>query len=107
LVKLKSLKEQSQNTNNKFSLVKPEVSNIKVNTTQFSTKASYQILENQIPANYQKLQSPLNINQTTAGDGLKNSDKPQTEEFAQGFFDGSELEPYPKEEHTKARMSTF
>ncbi|MFZ8862914.1 MAG: hypothetical protein ACO2PP_20755 [Thermocrinis sp.] len=44
LVQLKSLKEQSQNTNNEFFLVKPGVSNIKVNTVQFSTKISYQIL---------------------------------------------------------------
>jgi hypothetical protein len=104
LVQLKSLKEQAQNTNNEFFLVKPEVSNIKVKTAQFSTKISYQILENQIPSNYQNLQSPLNINQTNAGNGLKNSDKPQTEEFAQGFFDGSELEFYPKEEYAKADL---
>ena len=104
LVQLKSLKEQSQNTNNAFFLVKPDVSNIKVNTAQFSTKTSYQILENQIPASYQKLQNLLNINQNSTGDGLKNSDKPQTEEFAQGFFDGSELELYPKEEHARADL---
>ncbi len=104
LVQLKSLKEQSQNTNNGFFLVKPEVSNIKVNTAQFSTKISYQILENQIPVNYQKLQSLLNINQNSVGDGLKNSDEPQTEEFAQEFFDGSGFELYPKEEHTKADL---
>jgi len=58
LVQLKSLREQSQNTNNEFFLVKPKVSNIKVNTAHFSTKISYQILENQIPVNYQKLQNP-------------------------------------------------
>ncbi len=104
LVQLKSLKEQPQNTNNEFFLVKPEVSDIKINTAQFSTKISYQILENQIPVNYQKLQNLLNINQNSVGDGLKNSDKPQTEEFAQGFFDGSELEFYPKEEHTKTDL---
>ena len=104
LVQLKSLKEQSQDTNNEFFLVKPEVSNIKVNTVQFSTKISYQILENQIQANYQKLQNLLNINQNSVGDGLKNSDELQTEEFAQGLFDGSELELYPKEEHTKADL---
>jgi hypothetical protein len=46
----------------------------------------------------------LSINQTNAGDGLKNGDEPQTEEFAQEFFDGSELEFYPKEEHTKADL---
>jgi hypothetical protein len=103
-VQLKSLKEKSQNTNSEFFLVKPEVSNIKVNTAQFSTKISYQILENQIPADYQKLQSLLSINQTSAGDGLKNSDKPQTEEFAQEFFDGPKLEFYPKEEHAKADL---
>ena len=51
LVQLKSLKEQSPNTNNEFFLFKPKVSNIKVNIAQFSTKISYQILENQIPAN--------------------------------------------------------
>jgi len=102
LVQFKSLKEQSQNTNNEFFLVKPEVSNIKVNTAEFSTKISYQILENQIPNNYQKLQNLLNIDQANAGNGLKNGDEPQTEEFAQGFFDGSEPEFYPKEEHTKA-----
>jgi len=33
---------------------------------------------------------------------LEIKDKPQTKEFAQGFFDSSELEFYPKEEHTKA-----
>ncbi len=104
LVQLKSLKEQSQDTNSEFFLVKPEVSNIKVNTAQFSAKISYQILENQIPANYQKLQSSLDVNQSSVGDGLKNSDEPQTEEFAQRFFDGSELEFYPKEEHTKADL---
>lgn len=104
LVQLKSLKEQSQNTNNEFFLVKPEVSDIKINTVQFSTKISYQILENQIPTNYQKLQNLLNINQTNAGNGLKNSDELQTKEFAQGFFDGSELEFYPKEEHTKTDL---
>ena len=104
LVQLKRLKEQSQDTNNEFFLVKPEVSNIKVNTVQFSTKISYQILENQIPTNYQKLQNLLNINQNSVGDGLKNSDELQTEEFAQGLFDGSELELYPKEEHTKADL---
>ncbi|AHE96914.1 hypothetical protein THERU_07760 [Thermocrinis ruber] len=104
LVQLKSLKEQSQDTNNELFLVKPEASNIKVNIAQFSTKISYQTLENQILTNYQKLQSPLNINQTNAGNGLKNSDEPQTEEFAQGFFDGSELELYPKEEYTKADL---
>jgi hypothetical protein len=104
LVQLKSLKEQSQNTNNEFFLVKPEVLNIKVNTVQFSTKISYQILENRIPTNYQKLQNLLNINQNSVGDGLKNSDELQTEEFAQGLFDGSELELYPKEEHTKADL---
>jgi hypothetical protein len=103
-VQLKSLEEQSQNTNNEFFLVKPEVSNIKVNTAQFSTKISYQILENQVPANYQELQSPLNINQTTAGNGLKNSDEPQTEESAKGFFDGAKLELYPKEERAKADL---
>lgn len=95
LVQLKSLKEQPQNTNNEFFLVKPEVSNIKVNTVQFSTRISYQILENQSPVNYQDLRSPLNIKQTDAGDGLKNSNELQTKEFAQGFFDGSELEFYP------------
>jgi hypothetical protein len=104
LVQLKSLKEQSQDTNNEFFLVKPEVSNIKVDTAQFSTKISYQILENQIPANYQKLQNLLNTNQTNAGNGLTNGDEPQTEEFAQGFFDGSGFELYPKEEHTKADL---
>jgi hypothetical protein len=104
LVQLKSLKEQSQDTNNELFLVKPDVSNIKVNTAQFSTKISYQILENQISANYQKLQNFLNINQTNAGNGLTNGDEPQTEEFAQGLFDGSELELYPKEEHTKADL---
>jgi len=52
LVQFKNLKEQSQNTNNEFFIVKP--------------------------------------------------DEPQTKEFAQGFFDNSELEFYPKEEHTKA-----
>jgi len=104
LVQLKSLKGQSQDTNNEFFLVKPEVSNIKVNTAQFSTKISYQILENQISANYQKLQNFLNTNQTNAGNGLTNGDEPQTEEFAQGFFDGSEFELYPKEEHTKADL---
>ena len=104
LVQLKSLKEQSQDTNNEFFLVKPEVSNIKVNTAQFSTKISYQILENQVSANYQKLQNFLNINQTNTGNGLTNRDEPQTEEFAQGFFDGSEFELYPKEEHTKADL---
>jgi hypothetical protein len=97
LAQLKSLKEQPQNTNNEFFLVKPEVSDIKVNTAQFSTKISYQILENQIPTNYQKLQNLLNINQTNAGNGLKNSDELQTKEFAKGLFDGSELEFYPKE----------
>jgi len=104
LVQLKSLKERSQDTNNELFLVKPDVSNIKVNTAQFSTKISYQILENQISANYQKLQNFLNTNQTNAGNGLTNGDEPQTEEFAQGFFDGSELELYPKEEHTKADL---
>jgi hypothetical protein len=33
---------------------------------------------------------------------LEIKDKPQTKEFAQGFFDSSELEFYPKEEDTKA-----
>ncbi|WP_299208902.1 hypothetical protein [Thermocrinis sp.] len=104
LVQLKSLKGQSQDTNNEFFLVKPEVSNIKVNTAQFSTKISYQILENQVSANYQKLQNFLNINQTNTGNGLTNRDEPQTEEFAQGFFDGSEFELYPKEEHARADL---
>jgi hypothetical protein len=98
LVQLKSLKEQPQNTNNEFFLVKPEVSNIKVNTAQFSTKISYQILENQILTNYQKLQNLLNFNQNSVGDGLKNSDELQTEKFTKGLFDGS------KEEHTKADL---
>jgi hypothetical protein len=104
LVQLKSLKEQPQNANNGFFLVKPEVSNIKVNTAQFSTKISYQILENQSPVNYQNLRSPLNIKQTDAGNGLKNSNELQTKEFAKGLFDGLELEFYPKEEHTKADL---
>jgi hypothetical protein len=35
---------------------------------------------------------------------LEIKDKPQTKEFAQGFFDSSELEFYPKEENTKADL---
>jgi hypothetical protein len=82
LVQFKNLKEQSQNTNNEFFIVKPEVPNTKINTAQFFAKTSYQTIENQIPANYQKLQNPLNINQTNAGNGLKNGDKHQIKEFA-------------------------
>ena len=46
----------------------------------------------------------MNINQTNAGNGLKNSDELQTKEFAKGLFDGSELEFYPKEENRKADL---
>jgi hypothetical protein len=46
----------------------------------------------------------LNINQTNAGNGFKNGDEPQTEEFAQEFFGGSGFELYPKEEHTKVDL---
>ncbi len=102
LVQFKNLKEQSQNTNDEFFIVKPEIPNTKVNTAQFSAKIPYQTIENPISSNDQNPQNPLNINQTNAGNGLKNSDEPQTEEFAQEFFDGSELEFYPKEEDTKA-----
>ena len=102
LVQFKNLKEQSQNTNNEFFIVKPEVPNTKVNTAQFSSKIPYQTIENPIPSTDQSLQNPLNINQTDADNGLKNGNEPQTKEFAQGFFDNSELEFYPKEEHTKA-----
>lgn len=104
LVQFKNLKEQSQNTNDEFFIVKPEVPNTKINTVQFFAKTSYQIIENPIPSADQKPQNPLNINQTNAGNGLKNGDEPQTKEFAQGFFDSSELEFYPKEEHTKADL---
>ena len=82
--------------------IQVEVPNTKINTAQFFAKTSYQTIENPIPSADQKLQNPLNINQTNAGNGLKNGDEPQTKEFAQGFFDSSELEFYPKEEHTKA-----
>jgi len=102
LVQFKNLKEQSQNTNDEFFIVKPEVPNTKINTAQFFAKTSYQTIENPIPSADQKPQNPLNINQTNAGNGLKNGDEPQTKEFPQGFFDSSELEFYPKEEDTKA-----
>jgi hypothetical protein len=102
LVQFKNLKEQSQNTDDDFFIVRPEVSNTKINTAQFFAKTSYQIIENPIPSTDQKPQNPLNINQTNVGNGLKNGDELQTKELAQGFFDGSELEFYPKEEHTKA-----
>jgi hypothetical protein len=101
-VQFKNLKEQSQSTNDEFFIVKPEVPNTKINTEQFFAKTSYQIIENPIPSADQKLQNPLNTNQTNAGNGLKNGEEPQTKEFAQGFFDSSELEFYPKEEDTKA-----
>lgn len=104
LVQFKNLKEQSQNTNDEFFIVKPEVPNTKINTVQFFAKTSYQIIENPIPSADQKPQNPLNINQTNAGNGLKNGDEPQTKEFPQGFFYSSELEFYPKEEHTKADL---
>ena len=102
LVQFKNLKEQSQNTNDEFFIVKPEVPNTKINTAQFFAKTSYQTIGNPIPSADQKPQNPLNINQTNAGNGLKNGDEPQTKEFPQGFFDSSELEFYPKEEDTKA-----
>jgi len=120
LVQFKNLKEQSQNTltkpfteankeekigNNEFLadfIVETEVPNTKVNNAQFFTETFYQTIENPIPSADQKLQNPLNINQTNAGNGLKNGDEPQTKEFPQGFFDSSELEFYPKEEDTKA-----
>jgi hypothetical protein len=102
LVQFKNLKEQSQNTNNEFFIVKPEVPNTKVNTAQFSAKIPYQTIENPIPSADQSLQNLLNINQTNAGNGLKNGDELQTKELAQGFFDSSELGFYPKEEDTKA-----
>jgi hypothetical protein len=82
--------------------IQVEVPNTKINTAQFFAKTSYQTIENPILSADQKLQNPLNINQANAGNGLKNGDEPQTKEFAQGFFDSSELEFYPKEEHTKA-----
>jgi hypothetical protein len=102
LVQFKNLKEQSQSTNDEFFIVKPEVPNTKVNTAQFFAKIPYQTIENPIPSADQKPQNPLNINQTNADNGLKNGDKHQIKEFAQGFFDSSGLEFYPKEEHTKA-----
>jgi len=126
LVQFKNLKDQSQNAltkpfteankeekigNNEFLadfIVKPvegrnvQVSNLKINTAQFFAKTSYQIIENPILSADKKPQNPLNINQTNADNGLKNGDEPQTKKFAQGFFDSSELEFYPKEEHTKA-----
>jgi hypothetical protein len=102
LVQLKSLKEQPQSTNNEFFIVKPEVPNTKVNTAQFLTETFYQTIENPIPSADQKPQNPLNINQTNADNGLKNGDELQTKKLAQGFFDSSELEFYPKEEDTKA-----
>jgi hypothetical protein len=105
LVQFKNLKEQPQNTNDEFFIVKPEVPNTKVNTAQFFAKTSYQIIENPIPSADQKSQNLLNINQTNADNGLKNGDELQTKELAQGFFDSSELEFYPKEEHTKADLS--
>lgn len=104
LVKFKNLKEQPQSTNNEFFIVKTEVPNTKINTTQFSAKIPHQTIENPISSNDQNLQNLLNINQTNAGDGLKNGDKHQIKEFAQGFFDSSELELYPKEEHTKTDL---
>jgi hypothetical protein len=122
LVQFKNLKEQSQNTltkpfteankeekigNNEFLadfIVETEVPNTKVNTAQFFTETLYQTIENPIPSVDQKLQNPLNINQTNAGNGLKNGDELQTKELAQGFFDSSEPEFYPKEEHTKADL---
>jgi hypothetical protein len=82
--------------------IQVEVPNTKINTAQFFAKTSYQTIENPIPSADQKPQNPLNINQTNADNGLKNGDEPQTKKFAQGFFDSSELEFYPKEEHTKA-----
>jgi hypothetical protein len=102
LVQFKNLKEQSQNTNNEFFIVKPEVPNTKVNTAQFSAKIPYQTIENPIPSTDQSLQNLLNINQNNAGNGLKNGDELQTKELAQGFFDSSELGFYPREEDTKA-----
>jgi hypothetical protein len=104
LVKFKNLKEQPQSTNDEFFIVKPEVPNTKVNTAQFFAKISYQTIENPISSNDQNLQNLLNINQTNAGNGLKNGDEPQTKKFAQGFFDSSELEFYPKGENTKADL---
>jgi hypothetical protein len=101
-VQFKNLKEQSQSTNNEFFIVKPEVPNTKVNTAQFFTKTFYQTIENPITSADQSLKDFLNINQTNAGNSLKNGDELQTKELAQGFFDGSELEFYPKEEDTKA-----
>jgi hypothetical protein len=82
--------------------IQVKVPNTKINTAQFFAKTSYQIIENPIPSADQKPQNPLNINQTNADNGLKNGDELQTKELAQGFFDSSELEFYPKEEHTKA-----
>jgi len=105
LVQFKNLKGQSQNTNDGFFIVKPEAPNTKINTAQFFAKIFYQIIENPIPSADQKPQNPLNINQTNADNGLKNGDELQTKELAQGFFDSSELELYPKEEHTKADLS--
>jgi hypothetical protein len=101
-VQFKNLKEQSQSTNNEFFIVKPEVPNTKVNTAQFFNKTFYQTIENPITSADQNLKDFLNTNQNNAGNGLKNGDKHQIKEFAQGFFDSSELEFYPKEEHTKA-----
>jgi len=82
LVQFKNLKDQSQNTNDEFFIVKPEVPNTKVNTAQFSSKIFYQIIENPIPSADQKLQNSLNINQTDADNGLKKGDELQTKEFA-------------------------
>jgi hypothetical protein len=84
--------------------IQVKVPNTKINTAQFFAKTSHQIIENPIPSADQKPQNPLNINQTNADNGLKNGDEPQTKEFVQGFFDSSELEFYPKEEHAKADL---
>ncbi len=102
LVKFKNLKNQSQSTNDGFFIVKPEAPNTKINTAQFSAKIPYQTIENLITSADQSLKDFLNTNQNNAGDGLKGGDKHQIKEFAQGFFDSSELEFYPKEEDTKA-----
>jgi len=121
-VQFKNLKEQSQNAltkpfteankeekigNNEFLadfIVKTEVPNTKVNTAHFFTKTFYQTIENPITSADQSLKDFLNTNQNNAGNGLKNGDKHQIKELAQGFFDGSELEFYPKEEDTKADL---
>jgi hypothetical protein len=49
-----------------------KIPNTKVTTAQFFAKASYQSIENPILSTDQNPQNFLNINQTNAGDGLKN-----------------------------------